>query len=80
MTRPLTILLIADDPDLTAEWKAAERGLNIVTIVAAIQARQVGGKHRSMAIREGQNVVASLAENVNIHVELLPVGWAADWH
>jgi len=28
MTRPLTILLIADDPDLTAEWKAAERGLN----------------------------------------------------
>jgi pilus assembly protein CpaE len=27
MTRPVTLLLVADDPDLTAEWRAVEDGL-----------------------------------------------------
>jgi len=27
MTRPLTILLVSDDPDLRSEWQAAEQGL-----------------------------------------------------
>ena len=34
MSRPITLLLIADDPDLTSEWKAAEHGLTDVRVQA----------------------------------------------
>ncbi len=34
MTRPLTLLLIADDPDLATEWQAAERGLTDVRVLS----------------------------------------------
>lgn len=33
MTRPLTLLLVADDPDLTTEWQAAEKGLTGLRVV-----------------------------------------------
>ncbi len=33
MTRPITLLLISDDPDLAAEWKAAEQGLTDLRVL-----------------------------------------------
>lgn len=34
MSRPITLLLVSDDPDLTAEWNAAEPGLTDLRILA----------------------------------------------
>lgn len=33
MTRPLTILLVSDDPDIRSEWTAAEQGLTDVRVL-----------------------------------------------
>lgn len=33
MTRPLTLLLVSDDPDLASEWKAAEQGLGDLRVL-----------------------------------------------
>ena len=34
MTRPITLLLVSDDPELRAEWQAAEQGLTDIRVLA----------------------------------------------
>lgn len=54
MSRPLTLLLIADDPDLASEWRAAERGLNDVRV----------HPHFATTHREGLRVAATQQPDV----------------
>lgn len=75
MTRPITLLLVSDDPDLAAEWQAAEQGLTDVRVLAHFATSQRDALRTARAqqpdivcvasrtdAREFENQVAELRE------------------
>lgn len=47
MSRPISVLLVSDDPDLVTEWRAAERGLDQLRLQAQSAATPREALHRA---------------------------------